>query len=453
MDLRMSAEQQRRIRGNLHRLLNDQMTSDSEFDDLIDSTVGTLNAGIVGTDGMLDAERNQAAESARKSAMPDLDLFSPEEDSDPSNDSVFDDEDDEGNNEYEADEENSYGYVDDSDITEDETTKSDSGDDAEVNDESPGYTSLDGALHDAELPWRPTRPDLGVSGDVSNVIPGTVIDRGPSGFTTSSQDDEDDDEDDEDNEDTPAVVKKPRQVKRPKLSRVGSGLRGILEDLLGRWSGYPAVVRIAIPLVIVLAVVGLLISMCGHSEPAIKTNNNAGNAPSAPVDTAPEEEHQQITLMPKTVKDFCPSRSTHATLAFTGNSKNAWVCMRAHNSDGARFEIYFDAPVVITSLCVVPGWNYVEPNGKNHWSEHRLVTKILWRLGGQQLTQEINPVPGGACLAVPNIATVSMSGTIQATIEPPVSNEGPLGGLGNDKKVNESFAIGSITITGYPAGK
>jgi hypothetical protein len=280
--------------------------------------------------------------------------------------------------------------------------------------------------YDPKMPWRvvcaaPLPENPSADPDPQDmVVPGTVIDRGPAGRTG-----------------------------------LGSGTkldwRTALTWLLNKWETASQTVRTGVILFVILSITGLLVAMCGGHQKAEPSRAVGGAAPPVAESAEPQQE---TTLMPVKVTDFCPARSTHATLAFSGVNKNAWVCVRAHGIDGARFEVYFDAPVVVTSITVVPGWDYVEPNGLNHWNEHRLVTRILWRLGGKQLVQNINPTPAGSTLKVPQIATVSMSGTIQATKAPPdAGGGGPFGGLGMDKKLDQTFAIGKIVITGYVAGK
>lgn len=166
------------------------------------------------------------------------------------------------------------------------------------------------------------------------------------------------------------------------------------------------------------------------------------------------------TLLPKAVAASCPPGSTSPSMAFTNRPENAWKCIRAHGIDGAVLNITFPKTAVIKSITVVPGWNYVAPNGRDHWNEQRLVTKILWRIGGQQFEQNITPTRSGSTLTLPGngIATTVMSLTILTTERPDAisveSGEGggllaPGGDMGPENtKVDESTAIGSIIIMG-----
>lgn len=181
----------------------------------------------------------------------------------------------------------------------------------------------------------------------------------------------------------------------------------------------------------------------------------------------PESPAKEPTaLMPKNVSASCPPGSTSPSLAFSGKPENAWRCGRANGIDGEIMNIKFDKPVCVASVTVMPGWNYISPNGTDHWNENRVVTQILWRLGGQQFIQKINPTRAGSTYTFPKCVTTSvMSMTIQKTERPSaVQNEGTNGGQGGDiipppltngdaasideSKVDENVAVGSVTITG-----
>lgn len=185
--------------------------------------------------------------------------------------------------------------------------------------------------------------------------------------------------------------------------------------------------------------------------------------PPSVVEEAPGMETpgaEPVTLLPKAVSASCPPGSTSPSMAFTNRPENAWVCTRAHGIDGAVMNVIFPKTVVVKSITVMPGWNYVAPNGRDHWNEHRLVTKILWRIGGQQFEQNITPTRSGSTLTLPGngIATTVMSLTILTTerpdaISPEAGGEGGLLAPGGDTgpentEVDESTAIGSVTIMG-----
>lgn len=186
-------------------------------------------------------------------------------------------------------------------------------------------------------------------------------------------------------------------------------------------------------------------------------------APPAVVADAPGGEEvgtEATVLLPKEVSASCPPGSTSPSMAFSNRPENAWVCPRAYGIDGAAMNIIFPKTVVVKSITVMAGWNYVAPNGRDHWNEHRLVTKILWRIGGQQFEQNITPSRSGSTLTLPGngVATTVMSLTILTTARPdainPDSGEGggfltPGGDTGpQNSDVDKSTAVGSVTIMG-----
>lgn len=207
----------------------------------------------------------------------------------------------------------------------------------------------------------------------------------------------------------------------------------------------------------------LAVAFLFGGSPASENPVPKTGAPSVVEETEQPVSGQVTTIFPDAVSASCPPGSTASTLAFTPKSENAWVCGRANGTDGAVMNLMFKKPVIVKSMTIMPGWNYVAPNGTDNWNKHRLVTKVLWRLGGQQFIQNINPTRAGATLTLPGngITTSVMSMTILQTIRPDaVQSEGmggaPDGSLlppnpitgGGDDEVDKSTAISSITITG-----
>lgn len=213
------------------------------------------------------------------------------------------------------------------------------------------------------------------------------------------------------------------------------------------------------------AVVGIAVAFIFGGSPESETPR-VDAPPIAAEEENPVSSEAEITeIRPKAVSALCPPGATSATLAFSKRPEDAWVCGRANGIDGAIMNIIFPSPVTIKSITVVPGWAYVAPNGKDHWNDQRLVTQILWRIGGKQFVQAIVPTRAGGTLTIPGngITTSEMSLTIQKTERPSAVEGGsledvdgdvlpPMGGGGpmsaDDAKVDESTAISSITIMG-----
>ena len=163
-------------------------------------------------------------------------------------------------------------------------------------------------------------------------------------------------------------------------------------------------------------------------------------------------------LQPISLDAKCPAGSSDPGLAFGNDETQAWICTRLYNVDNSMLTITFSKPVVVSSIFVMPGFKYVEPNGIDHWNEQRLVTQIKWKIGGTEIIQNIAPTRAGATLKVPELATQVITMTVMKTEEPPTatgSGSGPLPGIfgGPDtQKIDSSWAISRITITGHDAG-
>ena len=238
-------------------------------------------------------------------------------------------------------------------------------------------------------------------------------------------------------------------------STVPARARRLFAATLQRWKTAPSWLRIAAPAAAGMAVaLTAAMALTGHHN----TAPIDGPRPTAEAPATTALGPAPAPLMPSDVKAECPAGSSpNPGLIFGTDKSQAWVCTRIYGVDSGVLTISFNQPVIVSSITVVPGFDYVEPSGADHWNEHRVVTKILWRFPGQ-IVQTINPTRGGATLTLPNIATQVITATIQKTQRPPaVPNKdgglipGILGGP-DATKVDQSFAIGHITILGRPAG-
>lgn len=204
---------------------------------------------------------------------------------------------------------------------------------------------------------------------------------------------------------------------------------------------------IAIGVVAALALwVGYL--MFGSGTPATPQSPAADPIVDA---AAPPAGPTSGPLPPDEVKaPACASRSRPPANAFSGKPEEAWVCVRSFNTDLQTIIITYAKPVVVCSIFVIPGFEHIDNNGRNEWNEHRIVTMINWRIGGQPFTQTIDPeAHTGATVQIPCVATQVITGTIFKTVPPPPveGDNGP-----SDQDVNSTFAIKTITVNGYPAG-
>lgn len=223
-----------------------------------------------------------------------------------------------------------------------------------------------------------------------------------------------------------------------------------------RWNALPSWAQIAIPTATVLSVALLAGAALvgGTKTPEI-------HPPLTPATgfTPPPKVVADGPLTPSSLDPKCPPGSSDPGLAFSNDETQAWICARLYNVDNSMLVITFSQPVVVSSIFVMPGFKYVEPNGIDHWNEHRLVSLIKWKIGGTELWQKIpQPNRAGATLTVPNLATQVITMTVMGTTPPPAaggSGSGPLPGIfgGPDaQKVDSSWAISHIEITGHNAG-
>ena len=119
--------------------------------------------------------------------------------------------------------------------------------------------------------------------------------------------------------------------------------------------------------------------------------------------------------------------------------------------------IQFSGPVVINSVCVVPGFNYVAPDGRDEWARHRLVTAVAWRMGGKVYEQLLTPTRTGVCQEFPSVITQEMSMTITGSMRPTAEADPTAGPTAeaddaeiDTAVIDEATAISEIVITGHP---
>ena len=241
----------------------------------------------------------------------------------------------------------------------------------------------------------------------------------------------------------------PERVDDPSLpQRIRESLTSTLDRFSGSSSRWKLVAG-AGALILVVLVVGVFSLSGGRGKPP----QPAGIAAPAPSSDTSGSTRESSALVPATVSASC-GEDSDPVAAFAGDKSRAWVCRRTRGLDLNVLNITFAKPVVITEITIVPGFNYVAPDGRDEWSRHRLVTGVTWRMGGAVYPQVINPTRTGATMKFPSVITKQMSMTITDSVRPPrSSNPGErsvLGGTDNAAAVDETTAISSIVISGYP---
>lgn len=211
-------------------------------------------------------------------------------------------------------------------------------------------------------------------------------------------------------------------------------------------------IGIALAAVVLVSVIILSFTGGGRGKPP-EPADAVAPPPQVENTTAPVKE---VTLVPATVSTSCGNDSD-AVAPFSGDKTRAWKCNRLNGLDLNVLNLTFNKPVVITSITIVPGFNYIAPDGRDEWSRHRVVTDVSWRMGGGLYPQEhIAPTRTGVTQKFPDVRTLMMSMTITGSARPPLGKGPNKGGIGeaNDaqdpKKVDETTAVSKIVITGYP---
>lgn len=203
---------------------------------------------------------------------------------------------------------------------------------------------------------------------------------------------------------------------------------------------------------VLVAVIVSSIVASGSGEPPVPAGQIA--APPAANDVPAAATPKDAPLVPATVSASCGNDSD-AVAPFTGDRTRAWVCQRLHGLDLNVLNITWSCPVVVTSITVVPGWNFVAPDGRDEWVRHRLVTGLSWRMGGGIYPMAIVPTRTGVTMRLPGtgVITQEMSATITSSMRPKMGESATddFGSKADDAaKVDEHTAIGSIKIMGYP---
>lgn len=151
-------------------------------------------------------------------------------------------------------------------------------------------------------------------------------------------------------------------------------------------------------------------------------------------------------LAPVNVEARCGNEDADPNAMFTPDETVAWICQRAHGIDGAVVNIDLGNTSTISSVSIVPGFNYIAPRGEDEWKRHRVVTKVQWQFDDAdrtQLTQDIPPTRTPASIDVPNVPARHVTMTILQTAPSDPGAPQPQPGAPDD-----TFAVSNVTITG-----
>lgn len=255
------------------------------------------------------------------------------------------------------------------------------------------------------------------------------------------------------------------------------------KSIMDRINDLPLVAKIAAPAILIAALIGFLL-LSGGEENTAQPVGNGGTVDSGgaqvPADgqaSMPgEEDDAQPILLTDYVdttsakcKDDQGSKGLGPSKAFSSIDTDAWVCYRSMGIDGSVMNIVFREPVTLTEIRLTPGFNYVQQqSGEDKWVQHRVITRILWRAGGGEFTQEIDPQRGEVAYVFDKpVTTDSMSLTIQKSEVPEGAEEADgsdaavfegaeqVGGAGEQRqttvgKLQDATAVQKLQLYGFP---
>ncbi|BBX87884.1 prolipoprotein diacylglyceryl transferase [Mycolicibacterium aubagnense] len=276
--------------------------------------------------------------------------------------------------------------------------------------------------------------------------------------TPPADTDDDGDSDDLDESSGPRPATRatdpPEDIDAPEADKGPSVPQRVRDWIESTWQDRRKTLRLAAAAVVLILVVSVIA--------VFSTSGSRGNPPdpagtlTAPPPQAdnPDPTVKTESLIPSEVSASCGNDSDPVA-PFTHDKTRAWVCDRINDHDLNVLNMGFDKPVVITKICVVMGFNYVAPDGRDEWSRHRLGTAVTWRMGGGRFPQTINPTRTGVCKEFDSVRTQQMSMTITASTRPPVGKDqsagiGGAGSADDPAKIDQTTAVSTIEITGYP---
>lgn len=229
-----------------------------------------------------------------------------------------------------------------------------------------------------------------------------------------------------------------------------------------------------------------------RSEPHTADSDHLAPAPgrpSAPVAAAPtttataEGTDPPVAYIATAVGCLPGPPSTAAQSAAGANPNQAWVCFTGGNI-GQYARLNLGRAMVITAVCLAPGWVGTDTSGADQWHQHRVLTRVQWSFNDNPPTvvpQETNSVHGDACLPMPNhgvlastvLMLVQETGRAPADTAPstptPAVDGGPVGQIlgtpadpappgdpatppdqSHSDVADNSFATSSIKLFGHP---
>jgi uncharacterized protein YoaH (UPF0181 family) len=156
-------------------------------------------------------------------------------------------------------------------------------------------------------------------------------------------------------------------------------------------------------------------------------------APPAPSAAAPVG----VPIQVKSATTQCPAGSTDGMDAFSAEDGKAWSCVRAFNVDGQVMTIDLGKQYKIDSIGIVPGFDYIAPDGTDEWDQHRTASRVSYEFDDSDRTTYTQD-------------TMDQRTSVVTKIEPPIATSQIVLTVlkSNGNRSADDVAISSIVITG-----
>ncbi|MEU1985841.1 hypothetical protein [Nocardia sp. NPDC019395] len=142
-------------------------------------------------------------------------------------------------------------------------------------------------------------------------------------------------------------------------------------------------VALAVAAVVALVIVVLLVLTGGKEE----SETQPLAVTPAPTQEAPQTEPSGSgTIQPESAEAKCPTGGTDGMDAFSGEPDKAWSCPRAFKIDGQVLRIDLGKEYEIDSIGVVPGWDHVDTDGTDQWTQNRTVSRLSYEFNDDEKT-------------------------------------------------------------------
>lgn len=174
----------------------------------------------------------------------------------------------------------------------------------------------------------------------------------------------------------------------------------------------------------------------------------------------------------KRADNRCTAGSTDPMQAFDNDVNTAWMCVPAYlpKPPGAGqtiaaatvLRVEFEKYYVVTGLCIVPGWNRINPDKSDEWLKHLVVAVVEYQFNDPdetRLTQTTDGIRNCVPTPVdPPVVASAMTVTIKELSSPtgqivkttPIPDHGAT--IASDTPVTgdlKDFAVSTISVIGH----